>query len=57
MTLEQVAGAALMLFLWRDDYNHVQPHSGISGLALADAAERVVQNRPDGRHTNPGLHL
>lgn len=42
---------------WRDDYNHVRPHSGIGGLTPADAARRVVQPRPNGHHINPGLYL
>jgi transposase InsO family protein len=49
--------ARSVLRLWRDDYNHVRPHSGIGGLTPADAARRVVQHRPDGHHTNPGLQL
>jgi putative transposase len=46
--------ARSVLRLWRDDYNHVRPHSGIGGLTPADAAGRVVQHRPDGHHDNPG---
>ena len=42
---------------WRDDCNHVRPHSAIGGLTPADAARRLVQPRPDGRHDNPGLYL
>ena len=42
---------------WRDDYNHVRPHSGIDGLTPADAARRLVQARPEGHHGNPGLYL
>lgn len=38
--------ARSVLRLWRDDYNHVRPHSGIGGLTPADAARRVVQPRP-----------
>ena len=49
--------ARSVLRLWRDDYNHVRPHSGIGGLTPADAARRVVQPRPDGHHDNPGLQL
>lgn len=49
--------ARLVLRLWRDDYNHVRPHSGIGGLTPADAARRLVHHRPDGHHTNPGLQL
>jgi putative transposase len=47
--------ARSVLRLWRDDYNHVRPHSGTGGLTPADAARRVVQPRPDGHHDNPGL--
>jgi len=42
---------------WRDDYNHVRPHSGIGGLTPADAARRVVQPRPRGHDDTPGLQL
>ncbi len=42
---------------WRDDHNHVRPHSGIGGLTPADAARRVVQSRPHGHDDNPGLQL
>ena len=49
--------ARSVLRLWRDDYNHVRPHSGVGGLTPADAAKRVVQHRPDGHHDNPGLQL
>ncbi|MFS0774251.1 IS3 family transposase [Sphingomonas sp. 1P08PE] len=49
--------ARSVLRLWRDDYNHVRPHSGIGGLTPADAARRVVQHRPEGHHINPGLQL
>jgi putative transposase len=42
---------------WREDYNHVRPHSGIGGLTPADAARRLVQPRPDGHHDNDGLYL
>jgi putative transposase len=49
--------ARSVLRLWRDDYNHVRPHSGIGGLTPVDAARRVVQHRPEGHHTNPGLQL
>jgi transposase InsO family protein len=49
--------ARSVLRLWRDDYNHVRPHSGVGGLTPADAARRVVQHRPEGHHTNPGLQL
>lgn len=42
---------------WRDDYNHVRPHSGIGGLTPADAARRVVQPRPQRHDDNPGLQL
>ena len=31
-----------VLRLWRDDYNHVRPHSGVGGLTPANAARRVV---------------
>ena len=49
--------ARSVLHSWRDDYNHVRPHSGIGGLAPADAARRVVQPRPNEHHDNPGLYL
>jgi putative transposase len=49
--------ARSVLRLWRDDYNHVRPHSGVGGLTPADAAKRVVQPCPDGHHDNPGLQL
>ncbi|WP_422396611.1 integrase core domain-containing protein [Sphingomonas profundi] len=49
--------ARSVLRLRRDDYNHVRPHSGVGGLTPADAARRVVQHRPEGHHTNPGLQL
>jgi putative transposase len=49
--------ARSMLRLWRDDYNHVRPHSGIGGLTPADVARRVVQHCPEGHHTNPGPQL
>ncbi len=32
--------------LWRDDYNHVRPHSGVGGLTPADAARRVCNIAP-----------
>jgi putative transposase len=49
--------ARSVLRLWRDDYNHVRPHSGAGGLTPADAARRVVQHRPEGHHPNPGIQL
>lgn len=49
--------ARSVMRFWRDDYNHVRPHSGISGLTPADAAGRVVQHRLEGHHTNPGRQL
>jgi hypothetical protein len=52
-----LAHARAVLRRWRDDYNHVRPHSGIGGLTPADAARRVVQPRPQGHHDNPGLYL
>ena len=48
-----LAHARSVLRLWRDDYNHARPHSGVGGLTPADAARRVVQHRPEGHHTNP----
>jgi putative transposase len=42
--------ARSVLRLWRDDYNHVRPHSGVGGLTPADAARRVAQPRPEGHH-------
>jgi len=49
--------ARAVLCNWRDDYNHVRPHSGIGGLTPADAARRLVQSRPDGHHDKLGLYL
>lgn len=49
--------ARAVLRAWHYDYNHVRPHSGIGGLTPADAARRLVQNRPDGHHDTPGLQL
>jgi len=49
--------ARSVLHSWRDDYNHVRPHSGIGGLTPADAARRVVQPRPNEHHDNLGLYL
>ncbi|WP_410482852.1 IS3 family transposase [Sphingomonas sp. A2-49] len=43
--------ARSVLRLWRDDYNHVRPHSGVGGLTPADAARQVAQHRPEGHHT------
>src|SRR3546814_19624906 len=47
--------ARSVLRLWRDDYNHVRPPSGVGGLTPADAARRVVQHRHAEDHTTPGL--
>lgn len=49
--------ARSVLRRWRDDYNHVRPHSGIGGLTPTAAAMRAVQPRPLGHHGNPGLYL
>jgi putative transposase len=49
--------ARSVLSSWRDDYNHVRPHSGIGGLTPADAARRVVQPRPQGHDDQLGLYL
>jgi putative transposase len=49
--------ARSVLRIWRDDYNHVRPHSGIGGLTPADAAMRVAQPHPSGHPGNPGLYL
>src|SRR3546814_3516270 len=49
--------ASSVLRLWRDEYNHVRPHTGVGGLKPADAARRVVRQRPEGHHPNPGLPL
>ena len=49
--------ARSVLRAWRDDYNHVRPHSGIGGLTPADAARRVAQPHPPGHPGNPGLYL
>ena len=46
-----------VLRAWRDDYNHVRPHSGIGGLTPAGAARRLVQPNHQGHHDNPGLYL
>jgi putative transposase len=40
--------ARSVLSSWRDDYNHVRPHSGI---------RRVVQLHPQGHDDDPGLYL
>lgn len=45
------------LRLWRDDYNHMPPHSGIGGLTPADAVGRVVQHRPNEHYDDPGFQL
>lgn len=49
--------ARSVLRTWRDDYNHVRPHSGIGGLTPADAARRVAQPHPPRHPGNPGLYL
>ncbi len=49
--------ARSVLSNWRDDYNHVRPHSGIGGLTPADAARRVAQPHPPGHPGSPGLYL
>jgi putative transposase len=49
--------ARSVLQVWRDDYNHVRPHSGIGGLTPAEAARRLVQPGPQGQNENPGLYL
>lgn len=49
--------ARSVLSNWRNDYNHVRPHSGIGGLTPADAAKRVVQTHPPGHPGSPGLYL
>ncbi|WP_414712181.1 integrase core domain-containing protein [Sphingomonas sp.] len=49
--------ARSVLRAWRDDYNHVRPHSGIGGLTPADAARRFAQPHPPGHLGNPGLYL
>jgi putative transposase len=38
--------ARSVLSSWRDDYNHVRPHSGIGGLTPADAARRGCTTPP-----------
>jgi putative transposase len=48
--------ARSVLRAWRDDYNHVRPHSGIGGLT-PDAARQVAQPHPPGHPGNPGLYL
>ncbi|MFT3976579.1 MAG: IS3 family transposase [Sphingomonas bacterium] len=49
--------ARSVLSAWRDDYNHVRPHSGIGGLTPADAVRRLAPHRPEGHPINPGLYL
>ena len=49
--------ACSVLSSWRDDYNHVRPHSRIGGQTPADAARRVVQPRPQGHDDDLGLYL
>jgi putative transposase len=48
--------ARSVLRRWRDDQNHVRPHSGIGGLTPADAARRVVQRCLQGHDDNLGLY-
>lgn len=57
MLFVSLGHARSVLRLWRDDYNPVLLHSGIGGLAPVDVAKRVAPPRPEGHHTNPGLHL
>ena len=49
--------ARSVLCRWRDDYNHVRPHSGIGGLTPTAAGMRVVQPPQQEHHDNPGLYL
>lgn len=46
--------ARAVLAAWRDDYNHVRPHSGIGGLTPAEAA-RLAPQPADEHNNNPGL--
>lgn len=46
--------ARAVLAAWRDDYNHVRPHSGIGGLTPAEAA-RLAHPTIDEQNNNPGL--
>ena len=48
--------ARSVLAAWRDDYNHVRPHSGIGGLTPA-AAGRLAPPVAYGHHDNAGLQL
>ena len=48
--------ARSVLRAWREDYNHVRPHSGIGGLT-PDAARQVAKPHPPGHPGNPGLYL
>lgn len=47
--------APSVLSSWRDDYNHVRPHSGVGGLTPADAGRSVAQPHPPGHPDTPGL--
>lgn len=38
---------------WRDDHNHVRPHSGIAGLTPVDATRSIAQPRPHGHDDSP----
>ena len=49
--------ARSVLRTWRDDYNHVRPHSEMGGLTPADAARRVAHHHLPGHPGNPGLYL
>lgn len=46
--------ARAVLAAWRDDYNHVRPHSGIGGLTPAEAV-RLAHTTTNEHNTNPGL--
>ena len=47
--------ARSVLRAWRDDYNHVRPHSGIGGLTPADAARQVAHTTRQGILATPDL--
>ena len=46
--------ARTVLRTWRDDYNHVRPHSALRGLTPAMAA-KLARETNDNHNGNPGL--